>query len=740
MFAKLQSWQREWLLGTVLFLLTCVVYLPVLHGVFVWDDSYMITDNQSLRGLNGLHTLWFTNKFADPYRITMTSFWLEWQLWELKPMGYHIVNVITHALGVILLWRVLKKLALPGAWLAAAIFAVHPVGAASVAWISEQKNTWSIIFYLLTILWYLRFEISGQKISYAFALFLYVCALMSKGSVVMLPVVLFLIHWWQNSNTRSRPSTLGFRHLLLLAPFFALSAAAAYMTIWFQNHKAIGGESVQDLSLIGRIATSAWAVWFYLWKGLVPVNICTIYPRWSPDPASAIVWLPMVALLAALYVCWHFRKSWGRHAFFALAYVVASIFPVMGFFNMYFLIFSRVADHWQYLALIGTVAGVVCGCVYGFQKLVEKNKVPQQAGPVLAVLLIGFLAWSTWLRAEVYANELNLWSDTVKKNPEAWMAYNNLGNALGNAHRPEEAIAAYEAAIKINPGFPDAHSNLGNSLVGKKQLDKAIEHFKIAVAGQPKMASFHFNYGIALFDQGKYQDAVNEYNIALSLNPGYADVRNNLANVYLKQDKYKEALEQALIASQIKPTAPEPHMNAAMALSSLGRTAEAAQQFDEAIRLNPDAYSVHHEYGLMLAMQGKLAEALPHFQQLIRLHPEDAAAHSNLGNAFAGLKRLDEAIAAYQAALRLQPDDAQTHNNLANVLMEQGKTDEAVQHYLISIKNRPDDPESHLNYSIALTRKGDLAEAIVQCREALRLNPNNPHIQRQLQVLTNAAP
>ncbi len=730
MFAKLQSWQREWLFALGLLALTCVVYLPVLHAVFVWDDSFMITDNQMLRSTDGLYKIWFTNKPADHIPITLSALWLQYHLWHLNPLGYHIVNVLTHALGAILLWRILKRLAILGAWLAAAVFAIHPVGAASAAWISEQKNTISIIFFLLTILCYLRFEERPKAARYALALLMYVFALISKGSVVMLPFTLLLAAWWQRGK-------LTRWDLLRTIPFFLLSFGEGLTAIWFQNHRAIGGEMVQSLDRLGQLAAAGMAVWFYLWKAWMPVNIMVIYPQWQIDSHSVMPYLPGFLLCGLLVASWYYRATWGRHVLFGLGFMIVMLFPVMGFFNMYFLIFSRVADHWQYLPMLGSISQAVCGAVYGFQRLAAKYHFPKLAAPALALLLLLFLGWSTWGRAEVYTTEASLWTDTVKKNPKAWMAYNNLGNALGNQHKRDEAMAAYEKAIAVNPDFPDAHSNLGNSLVGKKKYDEAIAHFRKAIAVQPKMANFHFNLGIALFEKGKSQEAINEYLEALRLNPGAADVRNNLSNVYNKEGKYQEALEQALIAIQIKPQSPEPHINAAMALSSLGRTAEAAKYFDEAIRLNPDVYLVHHEYGIMLAMQGKLNEALPHFLELVRLKPDDAASFSNLGNTYAGLKRLDDALNAYHTALRLQPDDGQTHNNLANVLMEQGKLDEALEHYKISLKNRPDDTETRLNYSIALARKGDRAEAIKQCQEALRQNPNSQSIRQHLQTLTN---
>jgi len=731
MLAKLQAGKnKEWLLGAALLALTCLVYQPMLHAGFVWDDVFMVTDNRMLRDQHGLHTLWFTNKFADPYRITMTSFWLEWQIWQSKALGYHLVSVLTHGIGALLLWRVLRRLALPGAWLAAVVFAVHPICVASAGWISEQKNTCSLIFYLLTFLWYLRFENSGQQKWYWLALFIFVCALMSKGSVVMLPVVLLALAWWQRSRITRKD-------FLRIIPFFALSFGAGLVTIWFQNHKAIGGEMVQGLDFFGRLAGAAWAVWFYLWKDWMPLNLSVIYPQWQIDSHSILAYVPGVLLCATLAACWHFRKSWGRHVLFGLGYFVITLFPVMGFFNMYILVFSRVFDHWQYAALPGSIALAVCGGTFLFKQAAAKFHFSNFIGSILAGALIIFLSISTMIRAEVYTSEETLWRDTVEKNPQAWMAFNNLGNALGAAGKTDEAMQAYNAAIKINPDFPDAHSNLGNALVGQKKLDEAIEHFKKAIKGEPRMANFHFNYGIALFEKKQFKEAAEEYGTALRLQPNSADALNNMANLLNKENKFQEALGYALNALQLRPDSSEAHYNAATAFSGLDKNAEAISHLEAALKLRPDFAGAHYDLGIAFAMENKMEEAARHFREVIRLKPDDASGHSSLGNALASIKKLDEAVAEYKIALRILPDDAQTHHNLATALSEQGKLDEAIEHYRISVNSRGDDPDTHFNFGMALARQGKVAEALAQYKEALRLKPGDAKIQDQIRVLSS---
>lgn len=699
---------REWLWAFALFALGFLAYLPVLHGTFIWDDSVMVADNQMLRSGQGLHDFWFTTKAVDPLPMTMTALWLQWHCWGGQTFGYHVVGVLAHILGALLLWRVLLNFTNRPrlAWLAAAVFAVHPVCVGSTAWISEQKNTLSIVFYFLAILFFLR---SGYWLSLLF----YVCALLSKGSVVMLPVVLLLILWWQKSRVTAKD-------FLRLAPFFILSAAASLGTIWIQNHKAIAGEMVQNIHGADKIAAAAQAVCFYLWKDLVPIHLSAIYPAWR------VSWLPTIILAAVFAVCWVGRKSWGRHVLLGLGCFVVTLFPVMGFFDMYFLVFSRVADQWQYLALPSLIGLVVCGGGYW-----AGQYLPKIAGAALAVALLAGLFVSTWNRAGVYKNERTLWTDTVAKNPEAWMAWNNLGNALEG----EASITAYEKALAVNTNYPDAESNLGNALVGKGNLIEAIPHLLKAVEEEPKMAKFHFNYGVGLADEGKLDEAVAQYEQALALRPGMADVRNNLASVLNQQRKYNEALAQTQIASQINPALPEPYLNAAKVLADLGRTDEAARNFETYLTLRPQNAGAHFEYGMMLAMHGNLAQALPQFQAVVQLKPDEPSAHGSLGNTLAGLKRLPEAIAEFRIALRLKPDDAQNQNNLATALLEHGDLDEAIEHYTVSIQLNGNDPGTRVNYAEALRRRGRRDEAATQLQEALRLKPGDASIQQRLAAL-----
>ena len=376
-------------------LITFTAYLPVFHAGFIWDDDTLLTANALVKSSSGLYDIWFSTRPYDYFPLFYTSFWFEWRLWGMNPLGYHLVNLLLHAAGAVLLWRVLKQLRISAAWWAALVFAVHPVCVASVAWIVERKNTLSLVFFLLSLLWYLRFEAqskaqdirsgagsqdpgatsqnppspithhsshgtslsSNPRLNYALSLAAFVLALLSKTSVVTLPFVLFLCVWWlRTAAARAphpgfRPAVLDLRLGMRLAPFFLLSLLFGLVTVWFQSHRAMGGENSPVDPLLVRLLGGSWAVWFYLGKGLWPMNLAMIYPRWEINPALPLAYLPALVLLGVVGLAWQFRRTWGRPVLFGLGYFLLMLWPVLGFFNMSFFLYARVADHLPDLAL-----------------------------------------------------------------------------------------------------------------------------------------------------------------------------------------------------------------------------------------------------------------------------------------------------------------------------------------------------------------------------------------------------
>jgi len=538
-------------------------------------------------------------------------------------LGYHIVNVLLHAANAVLLWRVLGRLKVPAGWLAALIFAVHPLCVASVAWIAETKNTLSLLFYLLSILWYLRCSTAfrssdfGPRSStwYWLSLGAFVLALLSKTSTVMLPVVLLGCAWWQRGR-------LEWRDWLRTAPFFALALAFGLMSVIFQARGATAGTVVQSENFWGRLAGAGMALWFYLGKALWPLHLNMIYPRWRIAAAAPLWYLPLLMWCALLGACWGFRRGWGRHALFGLGCFTVALFPVLGFFDMFFLTMSRVSDHFVYLPLTTLVALAAAGLAYRL-----KGRLLGAAG---AGLVLG-LAVLTTMRAQVFLNEEALWRDTLAKNPTSWCAQANLGWILATQKKYEEARELLVASLASKPDNAQAHCNLGRILALQGKTAEGDQELQEAVRLKPKDAEIRRSYAAALAEQGKPEEAVKQLQDLLHLKPDTA-ARLQLATLLRESGSFQEAAVQYRRVLAVKPENIEALNNLAWMLASCS---------DSAVRNGTDAVRF-----------AERACRLTGFKQ--------AQMVAALGAAYAEAGRFPAAMAAAQKAIELAAAEGNT--------------------------------------------------------------------------------
>ena len=454
---------RDWrstLPCPLLGLLVLVAYLPALSGQFLWDDDSNVTKRGALRSLAGLWRIWFEPGATQQYYpLTHTSFWLDYHFWGLHPLGYHVENCLLHAMSAVLLWLILRRLAVKGAWLGAALFALHPVCVESVAWITERKNTLSGFFFLAAILAALGFWLPGGAIAgkslreparspdnsygpwkfYWLTLILYLCALCSKTATVALPVIVLLLLFWKRGGFARRD-------LGLLVPFFAAGTAMGLITMWVEKHDlGAAGLEWSGISRLERGLIGARALWFYLGKLLWPHPLMFMYPRWTVRASEPLAYVPLVAAIAVLLLLWRYREGRGRPVFFVAAYFVCMLLPVLGFFNGVFFLYSFVCDHFQYLACIGPLALVAAGIALALEP--ARRSKPWLEPAVCGVLLL-ILGALTWRQAGIYRDPDRLWRDTLAHNPDSWMAHDNFGTRLSNAGQFNEANAHYLKALE----------------------------------------------------------------------------------------------------------------------------------------------------------------------------------------------------------------------------------------------------------------------------------------------------
>ena len=527
--------------AALIILLTLVAYLPALRVGFIWDDDSYVTDNPTLRSLGGLESIWFKpGATYQYYPLVFTSFWVEQHLWGLQPFGYHLVNVLLHAANAVLLWRVLRRLKIAGAWWIAAIFALHPVAVESVAWVTERKNTLSGLFYLLAALAWLRFRplTAGERPHapdwrfYWLALGLFVCALSSKTVTCSLPAVLVLLIWWKTGRLEKRDS-------LALAPWFVLGAASGFMTRSMEQRLVAGGAE-WGLSFVQRCLLAGRALWFYAGKLCWPCHLTFIYPRWEIDAGTAWQYSFPLAALVVLVALWFLRARIGRGPLVAVLFFGVTLAPALGFINVYPSRYSYVADHFQYLACIGLIALAVGASAAIFQQGGRRGR---ELGTLAAAIVLLLLGTATWGQAHAYYDLETLWRDTLAKNPDAWLAQNNLGTVLRQAGKPEEAIGHFRQAARLKPDLAEAHYNLGVTLAQLDRTQEAIEHYGRALQIKPDFAEAHYNLGVALAESGRVAEAMDHWEQALRLKPDYAEAHFNLGLILTAQGRTTEASE-----------------------------------------------------------------------------------------------------------------------------------------------------------------------------------------------------
>ncbi len=653
---RVSFWRRDWFWALLLIAFVFIAYAHVFRANFIWDDESHLTQNPCVVGPLGLKEIWTTTQ-AVYYPLVLTTFWALHKLVGLNPLPYHTLNVLLHAVSAILLWRVLRLLQVRGAWLGAALWALHPVMVQSVAWVTELKNTQSCAFYLLSILFFLKWEVQGGAVSrpplrrtgdrralvFALSLFFFILATLSKPSVVMLPFVLALCVWWMRGKIR-------WRDTLAFAPFALISAVASAWTIWEQKFhaRAVGPDWVQTFP--ERLIIAGKAIWFYLGKLVWPHPLIFIYPRWHVDSSKVVAYLPLMAAIAALIALWSVRAQLGRALVFAAAYYVISLFPVLGFFSVYFFRYSFVSDHFQYLASMGPLALAGAGIAAVVGRLCQTplelasgtdalqfSKNPSPAAPiklglasVLVTLLLLLLSLLTWRQTAEYHNLFALYTATLEKNPHCWMAHYNLGIVLSEQGEADKAIDHYREAVALRPDYGEAHYNLGRLLVEKGQLNDAIAHYERAAAISPDDAAAQNNLGVTLFGIGRADDAIAHYQKALEIRPRYAEASCNLANALIAKGDLDGAIARYTACLAVMPDQEEAQYNLASALLRTGRTDEAIVEYQKVLQMHPESADAHANLGIAFLTKGNVQDAMAEYTKALQIAPENLAALSNL--------------------------------------------------------------------------------------------------------------
>jgi tetratricopeptide (TPR) repeat protein len=619
--------------------LTFAAYYPTLRNGFVWDDDRYVEQNVQLHTLKGLERIWLEPLKAEPqyYPLTHTTLWVEYHVWRLRALGYHLDNILLHAAGAAMLWRILRRLNVAGAWAAAVVFAVHPLQVESVAWATERKNVLSGFFYFLSLGAYLRTrwgrriwdleEGSGIGMGWYFlSLLFFVAALLSKSVTATLPAAILVLRWWKRGKIRAAD-------VWPVTPMLAAGAAMGWLTGWMEKH-VVGaiGPDFDFLTPLDRLCIAGRAFWFYLVKLVWPGHLSFIYPHWRVDPTQRPMWIlfPLTAL-GLLIGCWLLRRRIGRGPAAAMFFFAGTLVPAMGFVNVFPMRYSYVADHFQYLACIGPIALIVgllsTGCTSG-------------ATQIFAGLVIVAMCAASNVRARVFVDRRTLWADTLAKNPDSRIAHSNYAAALRDAGELDAAKAQYRAAMRLGNDAGD-WVGLGQCFAMQGDFSTARDMYLKALAATPvssepvfqrMLAGRYFQLGTAYQGLGgEYLAKAEEsYRRAIDLFPEYEDARKNLAVVFIDQERYPEAIEQCRIILAQNPDSVGGHTNLGTAYYEQGRLDLALQEYQRVLELEPENVGAMASAGAILAQQGHVDAGIEMLQRALKIDPNNAMARQDL--------------------------------------------------------------------------------------------------------------
>ena len=705
-----------------IFSMTLAAYVPAMQAGFIWDDDDYVTENEVIQDVGGLKRIWFEpGATTQYYPLVYTTFWIEHQIWGFKAMGYHIVNALLHAAAAVMLWRVLLLLRIPGAWFAAAVFAVHPVCVESVAWITERKNVLSATLYFSSALVYMKFALFDGAdnrrpwwlLATSFALF--AGALLSKTVTGTLPAALLVLAIWKCRK-------LTWAQVVPLAVMMVAGAAMGIYTAHMEKVD-VGAEGADwQLSLVERFLVAGRILWFYAAKLVAPLKLTFIYPRWDIDDRIWWQYLYPIAALAVPVGLWLARKKIGTGALVATLLFAGTLMPALGFADVYAFRFSYVADHWVYLAVPSLVAmlSAVGASLLGRTRLTARLKIP------LAVVILAALGALTWQQTKIYKDQPTLWTDTLEKNPKAWLAMNNLGCLVRDEGRTEEAIEFFDRCIEIKPDLGSARYNRANAYKALGKVQLALQGFNDAIRVRPGFPEAYVQRGLILGESGNWQQAIADYSKAIRMKTDYAEAYRNRGVAYAKTGRVEQAVKDFSTSIKLAPEVPETRKNRGLAFVEMRQYSQAIADYDKAIELKQDYEEAYCNRGIAYAQTGQMARALQDFDKAIELDSSYGDAYHNRGVAYWKMGKLDQAIQSYRKAIELAPENARFHSSLALALAAGGKLDEAAIGFRNAIEIAPGYADAHYKLAMVLRDLGKGQQAIAEFRRTLELRPNWP--------------
>jgi tetratricopeptide (TPR) repeat protein len=611
---------------------------------------------------------------------------LDVELFGLNPTGHLLVNLLIHVGNVLLLFLILYR-ATGALWpsaLVAGLFALHPLGVESVAWVAERKNVLSTFFWLVTMGAYVGYVRKPGRLRYLGVMGALMLGLMSKPMVVTLPFALLLMDYWplerlpaRWAEFRKRLPGLVVEKLPFLVPVAASSAVTLYGAQTQQGLQTLG-----EISVGARLGNSLLGYGLYLKKMVWPMDLAVIYPLSRNALSSWPVILAAVVLAAITVVVWRRREA-SRYLVVGWCWYLGTLVPVNGLLQSGF---QAMADRYSYVPLIGIFIMLSWGGVeiLGDQKQGRK----WLAGTAGCVLLA--LALLTRVQLSYWQDTTTLFEHVVRVTSNNHIAHYVLATGLLKEGKFKEATEHLQEAVRINPENFMAQIALGQVMAEEGDFDKAEEILSEALRLGRGLAEPHNGMGFLRTRQGRLEEAAEHFSRALEIDPQMVEAQRSLGGVFTEQGKSDEAIDLYRQVIQMVSNDAVSYYFLALNLMKKGKVDDASQYFSEALKYNSQLAEAHNYLGFLQAREGRLEEALEHLSQALEIDPELIEAQRNLGNVLSQQGKNDEAIESFGRALELAPDDAMTHNNLGAVLLQEGEIDEAIRHFSEAVRIDPD--------------------------------------------------
>ena len=730
-WANLPAWSRRPVVaGAVLCALVAVCYYPALWAGFVLDDN-IFAESPAVLAWSGVWDIWFSpneiEREGHYWPITYTTFWLEHKLWGLEPFGYHLTNVLLYMATVLLLWRLLRCLAVPGAWAVAAVFALHPMHVDSVAWAIGRKDLLSGLCCIACVLCWFR-SIGGAEDGrsldafrlprpglYLAALGLVVAAMLSKSVAVTLPLAFVILLWWKNGRVTCAD---GWR----IAPFLVVALVIAVADLLYYQS---GRDFSLDYSFLERVLIASRALWYYAEKLLWPVDLAVVAPLWDVDTGDLLTWSYLIAAVGVATLLWFGRHRLGRGPFGGAVFFAITLSPVLGFVDYTHMQVSFVADRYAYLPGIGVIAVIVSAAVQGANRVPNLLRVGALGVLVTVLVIFGKL---TWEQTGIYRDEITFYKHIVSLNPRVRSMHRNLAKALNDAGRPEEALAAVRIEMKLFPGSPMAHNTHGVVLLALDRLDEAAESFERAIELDPNQKNARQNMGETRRKQGRFSESTTWYREVLDLDPQFAPAHAGMGVALYELGQYGRAVESLQQAVSLKlGTLPiDAHQFLAEALYKQERHEEAVERYRVVVELDPKEAAAYAGIGYALYRLQRYEGAVESLGRSVSLEPESPDSvnrHVAMGQAYEALGRTEEAATQYLRASEIDSRNVTALNSLAWLRFRQQRYEEALDHYETLVDIDDADAQVRVNMAAALHYLGRPEEALRSLERAMSLDP-----------------